>query len=258
MATKDNRAAQARAQAQKQVASKERRTTVIVIAVSLAVIAAFAGIVYFIVQSSAVPTMADVHKPAGSDLSGGIPVGASGVAGEAVDPDTVRVDVYVDFLCPYCRQFEEINAADLAELREAGDITVFYHPIAILDRYSAGTKYPSRAANAAGVVADQAPEAFVAFTDAMFANQPDENTPGLDDATIAAIAVAAGVPEDVAAEFADGEFAKWVIAATNQASLDGFTRTPSIVVNGELLDGNEVNYMTPGVLRAHLEQLADA
>jgi len=256
MATKNDRAAVARAQAQKQVAAKERRTTVIVIAASLVLLAAFAGVVYFIVQSSSVPTMADVHKPAGSDLSGGIPVGASGVAGAEVDPDTVRVDVYVDFMCPWCARFEDTNAEDLDELREAGDITVVYHPISILDRASAGTKYSTRASNAAGVVADQAPESFLSFTAALFASQPQEASAGLDDDTIAAIAVASGVPHEVAESFTDGEFTKWVMAATDQASMDGFTATPTIVVNGDTLDPNEVNYMEPGGLRAYLEEIA--
>lgn len=256
MATKNERAAQARAQAQKQVASKERRTTVIIVAVSLVVLAAFAGIVYFIVQSSQVPGIEEAHAPAPATANGGIPVGASGVAGVGVDADAVEVAVYLDFMCPVCKRFEETNGADLAELREAGDIVVVYHPVSILDRVSAGTAFSTRAANAAGVVADQAPEAYVAFTDSMFANQPAEGTTGLDDSTIAAIGIAAGVPEDVASTFANGEFTKWVLAATNQASVDGMSGTPTVMVNGEILDQTVVPYFEPGVLKAYLEDLA--
>lgn len=256
MANKNERAAAARAQAQKQAAAKDRRTTVTVIAVSLVVLAAFAGIVFFIVDSSKVPTMAEVHKPAGSDLTGGIPVGASGVAGDDVDPEAVRVDIYFDFMCPYCGQFESTNGADLNDLREQGGIVVFYHPISILDHASQGTAYSTRAANAAGVVADQAPGAFVDFSEALLASRPEEGTAGLDDDTIAGIAIAAGVPSAVAAEFVNGEFTPWVLAATDQASQDGIGSTPTVLVNGQVLNHDAVAYFEPGVLKTYLAQLA--
>ena len=256
MASKNERAAEARAKAQAQVKNKERRTTVIIIAASLAVIAIFAGIVYFIVQSSQVPPLNEANAPAVADETGGIPVGATGVAGEGLTDGAVRVDLYIDLLCPVCNQFEQTNAADLDELREAGKINVYYHPIAILDRYSAGTAYPTRAANAVAVVADQSPEHVVPFIQALFANQPEENTAGLDDTTIAAIAVGAGVPTEVAESFKDGKFTKWVKAATQQASVDGMQGTPTVMIDREILSDPNINYFQAGVLKAHLEELA--
>ncbi len=259
MASKNARAAEARAKAQAQVKNKERRTTVMIIAASLAVIAIFGGIVYFIVQQSAVPPLSEAHRPAGSDLTGGIPVGASGVAGEeGLTEGATRVDLYLDLLCPVCNSFEQVNAADLDELREAGKINVYYHPISILDRYSAGTQYPTRAANAIAVVADQSPEHVVPFIEALFQNQPAENTPGLDDASIAAIAIGVGVPTEVANTFEEGEFTKWVRAATDQASIDGMTGTPTVMIEREILDPNAtgLNYFAEGVLKQHLEGLA--
>ena len=52
-------------------------------------------------------------------------------------------------------------------------------------RLSMGTGFSTRAAAAAALVADQAPEAFDAFNTAMFANQPGENT--TDDDMVARI-----------------------------------------------------------------------
>lgn len=256
MASKNERAAEARAKAQAQVKNNERRTTVVIIAVSLVVIAAFAGIVYFIVNSAKVPPLAESNAPAVADETGGIPVGTGGVAGVDVPTDAVRVDVYVDLLCPVCKSFEEINSADLDELREDGTIAIYYHPIAILDARSMGTEFSTRAANATAVVAEKSPEHFLAFLEVLYANQPEENTSGLDDDTIAALAVGVGVPEDVAATFADGQFSKWVTAATQQASIDGMQGTPTVMVDREILDPNEVNYFTPGALKAHLESVA--
>lgn len=255
MASKNEKAAAARAEAQKQVKAKERRTTVIIIAVSLVVIAAFAALVFFIVNSSKVPAIEDAHAPAPADVSGGIPVGMSGVAGEDVPTGANRVDIYLDFMCPICNQFEQINSADIDALREAGTVQVVYHPIAILDRYSAGTNYSTRSVNAAAVVADQSPEHFLAFTAALFENQPAENSTGLDDATIASIAVGVGVPQEVADSFKNGEFTKWATSATQRASADGMQGTPTVMVNGEILDQAEVPYFQPGALKAYLEAL---
>lgn len=255
MSNKNEKAAAARAQAQKQVKAGERRTTVIIIAVSLAVIAAFGAVVFFIVNSAKVPPLSEANAPAIADASGGIPVGTGGVAGNDVPTEVNRVDIYLDFMCPVCRQFEEVNGADIDALREAGTVAVVYHPISILDRVSAGTKYPTRSASAAGVVADQAPEFYLDFTNILFANQPAENTPGLDDATIASLAVEVGVPQEVADTFKKGEFEKWVTAATDRASADGMAGTPTIMVNGKVLDQGEVPYFQPGALKTYLEGL---
>ncbi|MGC4174446.1 DsbA family protein [Demequina sp.] len=253
MTSKSDRAAQARAQAkakaQAEVKAKERRTTAIVIAVSIAVIAVFAGVVYFIVDTSKTPTLAEAHAPAGSDETGGILVGAAG--GE------LRTDIYLDFLCPYCKIFEDTNAETLTSMSEAGDVSIYYHMLNGLDPYSNGTKYSTRTANAAAVVSDRSPEHLADFYAILFANQPAEQTPGLTDAEIANLAVSVGVPQEVADTFVDGEFNDWVNAAAQQASIDGVTATPTFMVNREPVNIQEVPFLQEGVLGPFLEsQLA--
>ena len=256
MATKNERAAEARAKAQQQVKAKERRTTVIIIASAVLVIALFAGVVAFIVNSSKVPPISEAHAPSMADESGGIPVGTGGVAGVDVPTDAVRLDLYFDMMCPVCRTFEEINSADIDAMREAGTAAVYYHPITILDRYSSGTAYSTRAANAVAVVAEKDPEHFLDFIGVLYDNQPAENTTGLDDDTIAALAVGVGVPADVAASFKNGEFTKWVAAATDKASQDGMQGTPTVMVDKEILDQTVVPYFQPGALKTYVESLA--
>jgi len=251
MASKNDKAAQARAQAkakaQAELKSKERRTTVVIIAASLLVIAAFAGIVYFIIDSSKTPGLADVEWPAGADETGGILVGSA----EA----EVRADVYFDFMCPACGVFEETNAQTLQDFSESGDVAVYYHPLAFLNRYSAGTDYSTRSANASAVVADKSPEHFTAFFEAMFANRPEENTPGLTDERIAEIAVGVGVPQEVADTFKDGEFNDWVLAASQQASIDGVSQTPTLMIDRTIVEQTDVPYMQEGVLEQYLNSL---
>ena len=251
MASKKDDAARARAEAkakaQAELKAKERRTTVTIVAVALVVIAALAGVIYFIVDSSKAPGIGDVVTPAGADETGGILVGSA--------EGTHRADVYLDFMCPYCGHFEEINGPVLDSFSASGDLTVYYHPLAFLDRYSAGTNYSTRSANAAAVVADQSPEHFSAFFEAMFANQPEENTPGLTDEQIADIAVGVGVPQEVADTFKDGKFNDWVLAATQQASIDGVGGTPTFMMDRTIVEQTQVPYMQEGVLEQYLTQL---
>lgn len=259
----NDRAAQARKAAQAQVKAQERRTAAIIGVSVIAVVLLFAGIVYFIVRSSDVPTLdsADAVAPAGADVNGGIPVSGDGVAGTAGPDDVARLDVYLDFMCPICGQFEETNGADIDEMVANGEVALYVHPISILDRYSSGTEFSTRAANAAATVADASPEHFMAFQEAMFANQPEEGSEGLSDTQIADIAVGVGVPQDVADTFTEGTFRKWVVAATDQSSQDGVPGTPTLrmadpgdsFADGRVLEQEkDVMYFQPGTLTQYV------
>lgn len=214
------------------------------------------------------PAFADVTAPSTADDQGGIPVSDEGV-GVAGDGDVV-VDVFLDFMCPYCGVFDRTNAEDIDTLVAGGGVTTVYHPVAILDSYSAGSSYSTRASNAAAVVADAAPEQFTAFMTAMFAEgtQPEEGTIGLTDAEIAEVAQGAGVPASVTDTFTDTvegtfttsdsateqtgtwrTFAPWLAAVSasippNSAGTQG---TPTLLIDGERWDGD---YTKPGTFAA--------
>ena len=273
-ATKAQRREEARAQALKLRQEQERkakRNRWLAIGGLVAAVAVLAVVVSMILsqgQQTAnivysgddAPTLSTVPVPAAAGANGGIPVGADEVAGADVPADATVVTVYLDYLCPYCADFEAINADDLQALRADGTI-VEYHPISILDRLSVGTSFSTRAANAAAVVADQAPAQFVAFNDALFANQPDENTKGLSDDEIAEIAAGVGVSSQVTDAFTaqspDGPwrtFAGYVAALTDQGGvdlqalgMDGLS-TPTILIDGQLLDSEQYPWQVEGNL----------
>ncbi len=272
--TKTQRRDEARAAAlklreQQQRTAKRQRTIAIAAAVGGVIVLAVL-IWTILAQGSHPSTLADVAlRPAGSTLSGGIPVGADGVAGNTATPaaDAVVVAVYSDYLCPICGVFEQTNGATLDQLRQSGEIVVEYHPVSILDRASGGTAYSTRSATAAALVAAEAPEAFVDFHNALFTNQPVEtsDTPYLTDTQLADIARTAGVPDAIAATIESGEYlgtqadaagkpldqtyVPWVLAATEQASKDlGQLGTPTIVIDGKVLDPKQYNWQEPGQL----------
>jgi protein-disulfide isomerase len=180
----------------------------------------------------------------GSSSSTGAPSGADGdgiVLGAAKD-GAVRVVTYIDYLCPYCGEFEATNADQLSEWVKSGDVVLEVHPVSILDRLSLGTRYSTRAANAAACVADTSPGSFEAFSALLFANQPAENTEGLSDADLLDLASEADVADmsSVGECIESEQFSGWVAEATDRAlagplpdsDVDALTGTPTVIVDG--------------------------
>jgi len=231
-------------------AAREKRVKLVTIsAFGVAVVALVVAIVWAVVASRPVtlPEPAELTTPSVVSDSGGISVGAEGAAGTATEGAPV-IDLYLDYMCTWCGTFEETNGELVKKWREAGEVTVVFHPVTILDRFSRGTSYSTRAAAAAVWVAERSPAQFDAFNAAMFANQPEENTKGLSDRQIADIATGVGVPEDVANGIASREsytrYARWVGSQTEQASAnpklltEGSFSTPTVVVGGEKFTGD--------------------
>lgn len=255
--TKDQRREAARAQAEKlrqQQDSREKRSRNILMGVLGLIVVLVIGVGFVIFQQSQ-KTLLDAFDgstPSTSDNRAGITAGEAGAAGTANEGAPV-LQVYIDFMCPYCGDFEAANQVDLEELRAAGDLTVSYHMMSNLDQLSQGTQYSTRAANAAATVANDAPEQFVAFVEAMFANQPEENTPGLSDEQIAQIAVDAGVPQAVADTFVDGTYNEWVAVGTRQAQREGVAGTPTAKLDGDRVP-QTVNIYQQGALATWLAE----
>jgi protein-disulfide isomerase len=147
----------------------------------------------------------------------------------------VRIDIYEDFMCPACGRFESESATTLQRLIADRKVTVQYHPIAILDRFSNGTEYSTRAA-AASAAAGAAGK-FTEFHRVLFANRPAEGSNGLDDAKLIELGRSAGLTD---ASFADavndGTYTGWARKVTETASERGVTGTPTVLVAGQKLD----------------------
>lgn len=154
-------------------------------------------------------------------------------AGTKVGDGPVTVEVYLDYLCPACRAFEQAARSTLDEYLSGHRITLVYHPVAILDRYSTN-RYSSRAAAGAGCAADAG--RIVAYSTALFADQPAEGGPGHGDDKLIELAAGAGVPrEEFGQCLREGRYADWVDHVTDQMAAKGHTGTPTVVVNGTRL-----------------------
>lgn len=178
-------------------------------------------------------------------------------AGEAPTPtvpdesgEVANIVMYIDYLCPFCGQFEATNSESMRTMVESGAATLEVHPIAILTNKSAGTQYSLRAANAAACVADSSPDSFFDYNAILFENQPEEGSTGLTNDELKALADEVGVSDGSAIDTCidDVQFRSWVQDATNRAltepvpntdpELPSITGTPTVLVNGQQYGGS--------------------
>jgi len=147
-----------------------------------------------------------------------------------------EIDVYVDFMCPICGQFEQTYGEQLQTAAANDEITLNLHPVSILDRYSQNTEFSTRAGGAAYCVAENAPDSFLDFFNYMFVNQPAENTAGYTDEELAAFAEQAGA--GAAADcIADGTYMDFVGDQTSAHEIQG---TPTVEINGERIENADI------------------
>ena len=156
-------------------------------------------------------------------------VGAPGAEAEAGKP--VKVVLYIDFICPVCKNFEAQYNEQLTGLRNEGKISVEYRALGFLDNRSS-TNYSSRAANAAACVVNESPEKYAEFVDSLFANQPAEGGAGISDNDLKKMATDIGAkPIDTCID--DKTYRPFVKFTTKQAAAIGVTGTPTVFVDGQ-------------------------
>lgn len=152
--------------------------------------------------------------------------------------DAPVVQLYEDFLCPACGQFEAANGQQIRQLADSGDIQLVYQPYSFLDQMGGSTnEYSLRATNIAMCALDEGGhEDFNAAHDALFANQPGEGGAGPSDAEITGWLEDAGVTVDESCVRTQN-FGEWVKEAQSFGQSEhGVSGTPTILIDGEPLE----------------------
>lgn len=165
---------------------------------------------------------------------------------QKLDGKTAHIQIWLDYQCPYCDQFETTNSDQMKQWMADDRATLEIHPIAILDS-STNNEYSTRAAAAASCVANYEPDKFFDINSALFANQPDEQTgSGLTNAKMLDLFKSAGVSSSAITKCVnDQTYAKFVTNRTNEAVSNsqlknpttGSFGTPTVFVNGERYQG---------------------
>jgi protein-disulfide isomerase len=92
--------------------------------------------------------------------------------------------------------------------------------------------------SALGVVLDTSgPEVAGKFHDLLYENQPEEGSSGLSDDQLINLAVQAGAnKDDVSGPIRSVRFEQWVKNATDDASKQQVSSTPTVLVDGKKLE----------------------
>jgi protein-disulfide isomerase len=227
------RTPEARRRYEQQVATKQKeaRSRSLYIDGSLALVILLVSLIGIGVQAGRAK-INNVKVPAHADASNGVVFGKKAAA---------TVDVYEDFGCPICKQFETSVATKLDQ-QVRGDIAqVRFHPISILDGRSPN-QYSTRAANAALCVANIGVDQFVKYHNLLYAGtfQPEENTPGPSNSRLTSLAGQAGIDKtsttNLTTCITNGKYKPLVRELTEKASERGVTGTPTVYVNGAQVD----------------------
>jgi protein-disulfide isomerase len=204
-----------------QLARERRRRRNLIISIVAVVGVVAAGLIGFLVYQLQKPTTYATPAHATSDRTGIV-----------VSTGKVRVELYVDYLCPNCKNFEDAASSTLDQLVSDGKITLVYRPIAILDQNTSPSGYSTRAGSAAACAADGGK--FLAYTKALFAQQPAEGSAGLTDDQLVQIGTGVGL---TSASFAqcvrDGKYETWMAHNTDAAAGNNVNGTPTVFVAGK-------------------------
>jgi protein-disulfide isomerase len=187
--------------------------------------------------------------PVKPDYQAGV-VGATVVAGK---PAKNTVDVYEDFLCPFCGRLESRDGDKIISAINDGSIQVVYHPVAILNSHTTPTGYSLRAANAG--LCSAAAGFFPDYHRTLYAQQPAEGSAGYTNQELVAKAqqVLGQAPSAAFVSCVNsGKYNRTVtqetLRAANDATLrapgeDGFG-TPTVTVNGKYADVSDDTWLT--------------
>jgi protein-disulfide isomerase len=241
-----DRAAAAKRIVEQQKAAERRRKVTIWTSVVVVLVLAVSGMVgWAVLSGQEKTTSSSAVTPAGAVDDG---------TAFAVGSGPVVVDLYEDFMCPICHEFENQTGATIKQLISQNKITVRYHPVAILDRSSNGTQYSTRSAGAAAAAAVGGK--FIEYHDVLYANQPEENTDGLTDAKLIELGKSVGLGDTFATAVTGKTYDAWATKNTDTFSARGYTGTPTIVVAGKQVQGPNQTLPTTAMFTQAVDQAA--
>jgi protein-disulfide isomerase len=166
------------------------------------------------------------------------------------------VALFADYQCPACASFEQAFGPQLEKLAKDGDIQLEYRTMTFLDT-NLRNDSSTRAANAAAC-ADLVGH-YADYHNAVFANQPTGEGSGYTDEQLTgAFTQQAGITgaelEEFRSCYTNKRFSGFVTRVDQEAGRAGITGTPSMTVNGNTLDFNNLT-QDPNSLRDEIAKV---
>jgi protein-disulfide isomerase len=237
----DRQSAHQRALAEQQAAQRRRERRLLAAGViALVLVLVGAGIGFQVWRTHRAPSAGTV-TPGPSvpvTITDGKPVSWGS------DGAPVTVEVYEDFHCPHCANFEQEYGQVLADAQTAGTISLRIFPMSFIDAGSAA------AANGFACAAESGFGA--AFHAGLYANQNlDWSASQLDQ--LAERAVGGPAPAEFSGCVASSRHAAWAESIDAAAAAAGVTGTPALFIDGRSVD---ITTLTPDSLTTQIEEAA--
>lgn len=158
------------------------------------------------------------------------PLDKCGAASCGSDNAPVTLDVFADFQCPYCLQFEPVLQQLAGPYIDTGKVKLVYHNFTIIGPES------DTAAQAAMCAGDQ--NKFWMFANDLFKHQGTENSGVFTAANLKQLAAAAGLNTATFNSCLDsGKYKAAVAQQLADGQQKGVQATPSFFVNGQMHAG---------------------
>lgn len=212
------------------------------IASVIAVVLVIAGFAAFLVTQSKSTSSASAAVPSGA-LEGG--------KGLVLYPDVKlqagakTVNVYEDFQCPVCKQFETQNGDMMKTMAKNGQVKVVVHMMSFLDN-NFGNDASAKAANAGFCAADA--DKFPEYHSTVYANQPATEGTGYTVDQLKSFGKDAGITGAAYTTFVkcvdSNKYKDFVNQTETQSGKDGVTGTPTFFVDGKEIDNTGTQYKT--------------
>ena len=219
----------------KKKASKAKDTTNRNIAIGMVIFVVLVGVLFSVLSNK---TNSKVSIPASVSATDGY--------GIVFNKDAkVKVDIWEDFQCPHCKDFESVAGDYINGLVRAGKIRAVYHPMTFIGPESV------LAAAAAACTADSGK--FLNMHAALYNNQAStENSGAWTNTTLKLLAITAGDSSKATASCIDsGKYTNWTNNVEADAAKKNVNSTPTMFINGKQL--NQAHYLNLPALKADLE-----
>jgi protein-disulfide isomerase len=172
--------------------------------------------------------------------------GAVVTAGKKRAP--VTVDMYEDFICPYCGELHKASGKAVEQALQQGELRVNFHMLNSLDGNSQPPGYSTRAANAAIAAAQHG--TWASYYDSLYADQPGEGSPGYSTQQLVSLGKKLGLGQQFAHAVQSQKYKDAISRNTKQLITSNKIRgTPTVLHDGDKVTlkrgGHYYNWVAP-------------
>jgi len=149
----------------------------------------------------------------------------------------VNVDMWIDFQCPICKQYEATYGQMLQQKVKSGDVTLTVHPLSFLDDNLSNSS-SKLAANAFACATEAGSDKALEFALAVYKAQPPEQDgqEAWNTDKLISIGNDVGLQGDQWTSCVqDGTYDDWVKQVEASEQDKGVTGTPTVFVDGQQL-----------------------